>query len=58
MKNEIIEVLMERDGLSQREAEQELRRMQEEFDPTVNDPEEVLVYEFGLEPDYIFDLLM
>ena len=58
MKNEIIEVLMERDGLSRREAEQELRRVQAEFDPTIDDPEEILAEEFGLEPDYIFDLLM
>ena len=58
MKNEIIEVLMERDGLSRREAEQELQRVQEEFDPTVDDPEEDLAYEFGLGSDYIFDLLM
>ena len=36
MKNEIIEVLMERDGLSRREAEQELRRVQAEFDPTID----------------------
>ena len=58
MKNQIIEVLMERDGMTRREAEQELRRVQEQFDPAVDDPEEVLAEEFGLEPDYIFDLLM
>ena len=58
MKNEIIAVLMERDGLTRREAEQELRRVKAEFNPTVDDPEEILAEEFGLEPDYIFDLLM
>ncbi len=58
MKNQIIEVLMERDGMTRREAEQELRRVQEDFDPTADDPEDVLAYEFGLEPDYIFDLLL
>lgn len=55
--NAIIEVLMRRDGMSKREAEAELRRVREEFDPTCDDPEEILDYEFGLEPDYIFDLL-
>ncbi len=54
--NEIVKVLMHRDGLSREEAESELNRVKEEFDPTVDDPEEVLACEFGLEPDYIFDL--
>lgn len=58
MKNEIIEVLMTRDELTKREAEAELRRVQEEFDLAIDDPEEILAEEFGLEPDYIFDLLM
>ena len=58
MKNEILEVLIRRDGMSRSEAEAELKRVQEEFDPLTDDPEEVLAYEFGLEPDYIFDLLL
>lgn len=57
MKNEIVEVLMRRDGMTRKEAEAELKRVREEFDPLTDDPEEVLAYEFGLEPDYIFDLL-
>ena len=48
---------MHRDGMGRREAEAELRRVRAEFDPTSDDPEEVLAYEFGLEPDYILDLL-
>lgn len=55
--NQIVEVLMHRDGLTRSEAEAELRRVRAEFDPYSDDPEEVLAYEFGLEPDYIFDLL-
>lgn len=55
--NQIIDVLMKRDGMNQKEAEAELRRVQQEFDPACDDPEEVLAYEFGIEPDYIFDLL-
>ena len=55
--NQIVEVLMRRDGMSRKEAEAELKRVQTEFDPTMDDPEEVLASEFGLELDYIFDLL-
>ena len=56
--NEIVRVLMERDGYTRREAEEEVRRVRSEFDPTTDDTEEVLAEEFGLEPDYIFDLLI
>lgn len=55
--NEIVRILMQRDGMSRADAEAELERVRAEFDPTCDDPEEVLAYEFGLEPDYIFDLL-
>lgn len=55
--NQIVAVLMRRDGYTRSQAEAELLRVREEFDVTYDDPEEVLAYEFGLEPDYIFDLL-
>jgi hypothetical protein len=55
--NPIVEVLMNRDGMSRKDAETELRRVRSCFDPTCDDPEEVLAEEFGLEPDYILDLL-
>jgi len=50
------EVLMRRDGLSSDEADQ---RIEEARQDVLNgaDPEEVLEYNFGLEPDYIFDLI-
>jgi len=51
------QVLMERDELTSKEADeliQEARRMILEDG---ENPEEVLYEEFGLEPDYIFDLL-
>ena len=57
MKNQIVEILIRRDDLTRSEAEEELRRVRAEFDPLTDDPEEILAYEFGLEPDYIFDLL-
>jgi hypothetical protein len=49
------QVLMRRDGLTSEEADREIEFMQEEIADGM-DPEEVL-YEQGLEPDYIFDLL-
>ena len=55
--NRIVEILMKRDGMSRKEAEADLDRVRSEFDPTCDDPDEVLAIEFGLEPDYIFDLL-
>ena len=55
--NQIVEILIRRDGMTRREAERELLRVREEFDPVTDDPEETLAYEFGLEPDYIFDLI-
>lgn len=54
--NEIVRVLMERDGVEIGEAQE----MLEEARKLVRegaDPEEVLADEFGLEPDYVFDLL-
>lgn len=52
---ELVRVLMNRDGISKKEA-QEIRKemMQRVWDG--EDPEEVL-YKEGLEPDYVFDIL-
>lgn len=50
------EVLMRRDRMSSEEAEAAIIEAAElVFDGA--DPEEVLADEFGLEPDYVFDLL-
>ena len=61
-KEIIINILMERDGMTRAEAENELAFVQSEFMAALNgqsglDPEEVLYEYLGLEPDYIFDLL-
>ena len=50
------QVLMQRDGLSNREADE---RIEEAQARVINgeDPEEILLEEFGLEPDYFFDLI-
>ena len=52
----ILAVLMRRDGMSRSEA-QELIDEARELVADGEDPEEILRVDFGLEPDYIFDLL-
>ena len=52
---ELVKVLMDRDGISKKEA-QEIRKEMMERVWDGEDPEEVL-YEEGLEPDYVFDIL-
>jgi hypothetical protein len=52
----LIEVLMSRDGLTEKQAQRAIddaRAMIYEG----YDPEEILLDEFGLEADYVFDLL-
>ena len=54
--SELKKVLMERDGISSKEADEVIAdAKQRVWDG--EDPEEVLADEFGLEPDYIFDLM-
>lgn len=60
MKSEVVEILMKRDGLSRREAQDrfnEVRDMIQEcnFDPF--ETEDILIEELGLEMDYIFEFL-
>lgn len=57
--NEVVRILMERDGLSTEEAQEmleEVREMISEADPW--EVEDILADELGLEMDYIFDILM
>lgn len=51
----ILEVLMRRDGYTKTEAEEIIAEARERVMNGEN-PEEILYSEFGLEPDYIFDL--
>lgn len=53
---ELETVLMKRDGLTAREARLAVAAARERVE-CGDDPEEVLYEEFGLEPDYIFDLI-
>ncbi len=54
--NQIIEILMRRDGATRAEAE-ELLMIARSAVAAGGDPEDVLAEFFGLESDYVFDLL-
>ena len=56
MEETLKQVLMRRDGMTSREANEAIADARERV-LEGEDPEEVLAEEFGLEPDYIFDLL-
>ena len=49
------EVLMRRDEMTSKEADEEIKEMRARFMDGEN-PEDIL-YEIGLEPDYIFDII-
>ena len=53
--SELKTILMRRDGLTAEEADELIEEAREDVQNGC-DPEEVL-YELGLEPDFIFDLL-
>ena len=58
--NKVVEILMKRDGLSRREAQEQFNEVQEmiqecNFDPI--ETEDILIEELGLEMDYIFEFL-
>ena len=52
----ILAVLMKRDGMTRSEAQEMIDEARELVAEGEN-PEEILRVDFGLEPDYIFDLL-
>lgn len=54
--NEIVRILMKRDGMERDDAEDLLRNAREAVEDG-EDPEEILAEWFGLEPDYVYDLL-
>ena len=49
------EILIDRDGMTAEEADEEIRDMKRQVLNGEN-PEEIL-YDIGLEPDYIFDIM-
>lgn len=54
--NTVAKILIERDGMTPQEATKLVQDAQQRV-MQGEDPEEILRDEFGLEPDYIFDLL-
>jgi len=52
----LAQVLMRRDRMTPSEAAEAIAEARERVEDG-EDPEEVLAQEFGLEPDYVFDLL-
>lgn len=61
--NEIVEILMRRDGISQLEAENLVEECKEEMEQAIArgryfEAEDILASYLALEPDYIFDILM
>lgn len=53
--NEVVRILMNRDEMTESEANEVVNECRERI-CNGEDPEEVL-YDLGLEPDYIFDLI-
>lgn len=61
--NRVVQILMNRDGMTEteaREAVQDCVDMMEEAIQEGNylEAEDIFMYELGLEPDYIFDVIM
>ena len=56
MSYSLKQVLMERDGMSGVEANQEIKNLRSRVFEGEN-PETILFEEYRLEPDYIFDLI-
>lgn len=60
MKNKVVEILMKRDGLTEREAKQllnETRKMIYNCNGNYDEMEDIVIDQLGLELDYIFDIL-
>ena len=53
----VIKILINRDGMSQLEAEKAIKHIRKRVLIDGENPEEILLNELGLEPDYIFDLI-
>jgi hypothetical protein len=57
MNKTLKEVLMSRDNMTEEEADEAIKDARDQILNEGTDPEEVLMNEFGLEPDYTEDLL-
>lgn len=60
MVNRVVSILMQRNGLTLREAEAKLDKVREmiaECEYDLDETDEIMIEELGLEPDYLFDIL-
>lgn len=58
--NRVVEILMHRDHLTQQEAEDrvlEVKQMMEDCNYDPMECDDILMEQFGLEPDYLMDIL-
>lgn len=58
--NKVVEILMQRDGNTRKEAEKRLKECQKLIQDAFkngNDVEDIIAMVLGLESDYIFDIL-
>lgn len=61
-RNRVVRILMHRDGLTEKEAVSRVEDTASEIYDAIEgtscmDPEDIMMDELGLEPDYIFDIL-
>lgn len=61
-RNRVVRILMHRDGLTEKEAVSRVKDTASEIYDAIEgtscmDPEDIMMEELGLEPDYIFDIL-
>lgn len=59
----ITDVLMRRDGLSEEDAQREVDDFRADIEDSImsgnlEDVEDALMYDLGLEPDYLMDILL
>jgi hypothetical protein len=58
--NRVVKILMDRDGLTQQEAKEQLNEVRQMLRDCNYDPmesEEIILSELGLEMDYIYDIV-
>lgn len=61
--NKVVEILMRRNGMTEEEAREEVAYCTELMNEAIADgdffeAEEIMLYNLGLEPDYIIDMLI
>lgn len=55
--NELVRILMRREELTRKEAEEWVAEARKRVRENGEDPEDILYEELGLEPDFVLDLL-